>query len=75
MADTNSESSKERLGYCSSRRTFFKQAAAASFTISGAGISYLNTEASHQNVSGAGIPWYRRITRWGQTNITEPACI
>ncbi len=71
MADTNSESSKERLGYCSSRRTFFKQAAAASFTISGAGISYLNTEASHQNVSGAGIPWYRRITRWGQTNITE----
>ena len=71
MADPNSESSKKRRGYRSSRRTFIRQATAASLAVSGAGLPYLNTENSNPGIPGDEIPWYRRITRWGQTNITE----
>src|SRR5690606_29472232 len=71
MTDPNSKFSKRRQRYRSSRRTFLKQAAAASLAISEAGNSYFVTENNHPGVSDGEIPWYRRITRWGQTNITE----
>jgi hypothetical protein len=55
-----------------SRRSFLKKATAASAVI--AGSSFFPADAlnpvyttSQQNQ----VPWYKRITRWGQTNITE----
>ena len=56
-----------------SRRSFLKKAtAAAAVTLTG---TNLITSAAESPVKGTApqneIPWYRRITRWGQTNITE----
>ena len=39
--------------------------AGADFLMQGADSSEINSEPEPQ------IPWYKRITRWGQTNITE----
>ena len=55
-----------------SRRTFLKKAAGATVTLAGGNFlipeahAFLREEQTSQDV-----PWYRRITRWGQTNITE----
>lgn len=43
------------------RRGFLHTAAAASAAVS----------AVSSNAAAAEAPWYRRVTRWGQTNITE----
>jgi hypothetical protein len=55
-----------------SRRSFLKKAAVATITLAGTDlITFATDNASASVVQSAGIPWYRRITRWGQTNITE----
>src|SRR5512133_3254409 len=53
------------------RRSFLKKAAAASATIAGAGIFPVNAQGADSRPQENEIPWFRRITRWGQTNITE----
>ncbi len=54
------------------RRAFLKKAAAATAVLAG---TDLLTLGAGQLVSAKGtaveLPWYRRVTRWGQTNITE----
>lgn len=59
-----------------SRRSFLKKATAATITFTGSSIiapgiiSSINpagTEAAKSN----NVPWYKTVTRWGQTNITE----
>jgi hypothetical protein len=55
-----------------SRRSFLKKAAAASVTIAAADLFTLADESYQNRKESEGeIPWYRRVTRWGQTNITE----
>lgn len=58
-----------------SRRSFLKKASAATFTIAGSAIIPSTPSFSQSPVSGKAeeenIPWFRKITRWGQTNITE----
>jgi hypothetical protein len=51
----------------STRRDFLKQTAAAT-TAAIAGLGPLVAQAA---VAPAQPPWYRRVQRWGQTNITE----
>lgn len=55
-----------------SRRSFLKKATAATISIAG-GDRF--TQAVKDSIIGDqpenDTPWYRRITRWGQTNITE----
>jgi hypothetical protein len=55
-----------------SRRSFLKKAAAATLTLAGADLLPLAVDNPVSDRDPAGeIPWYRRVTRWGQTNITE----
>ncbi|MCE5227063.1 MAG: twin-arginine translocation signal domain-containing protein, partial [Porphyromonadaceae bacterium] len=57
-----------------SRRSFLKKATAATFTIAGSAIIPSTPSLSQSPISGKSeenIPWFRKITRWGQTNITE----
>ena len=55
-----------------SRRIFLKRAAAATVTIASSNLLSIATESIGRKVLPAEeIPWYRRVTRWGQTNITE----
>lgn len=54
-----------------SRRSFLKKAGAATITIgSGLALPGLTSE-SPETLPGEESPWYRKVTRWGQTNITE----
>lgn len=63
----NNKKSEDR-----SRRAFLKKAVAASVTFAGAGsISAGNNSQIKDSKLQNEIPWFRRITRWGQTNITE----
>ncbi|HEY4323904.1 MAG TPA: alpha-amylase family protein [Mucilaginibacter sp.] len=56
-----------------SRRSFLKKIAAVTATIASADL--VTFAADHHNadhpVQVEEIPWFRRVTRWGQTNITE----
>ena len=55
-----------------SRRSFLKKAAAATVGLAGADLLSLAVESSaNTRKPEEKIPWYRRVTRWGQTNITE----
>ena len=55
-----------------SRRSFLKKSAVGAFVLAGTGFSALAAEDLYfKNRSVAEIPWYRRVTRWGQINITE----
>ena len=54
------------------RRTFLKKACAATVTIAGHDFIFPeNPESEYPQNNNEVQPWYRRITRWGQTNITE----
>lgn len=54
------------------RRTFLKKAAVATVTIAGADLISLAAAGFSETIGiEEQIPWYRRITRWGQTNISE----
>lgn len=55
-----------------SRRTFIKKAALATITVVNAdAITIAQNNPLNNSDPNSKIPWYRRITRWGQTNITE----
>lgn len=54
-----------------SRRTFLKKACAATAGIAGADFMYADLSSLGGQSPAEQLPWYRRITRWGQTNITE----
>jgi hypothetical protein len=56
----------------SSRRSFLKKAVAASVTLAGSDLLSLTSNSPVTETEGiSAIPWYRRVTRWGQTNINE----
>jgi hypothetical protein len=55
------------------RRSFLKKIAVASVTIAAADIvSVAKGYPAIQSTKADELPWYKRVTRWGQTNITEP---
>lgn len=55
-----------------SRRSFLKKATAATITIAGSSLLTTGSDIFANEAEPQGeIPWYKRITRWGQTNITE----
>jgi len=55
-----------------SRRSFLKKASTAIVAITGMDLLAFSPESPvHPQSPGSEIPWYRRATRWGQTNITE----
>src|SRR5688500_18323756 len=55
-----------------SRRDFLKKSAAATAFLAGFDpLSLAANELSTIAEPGVAAPWYRRITRWGQVNITE----
>jgi hypothetical protein len=55
-----------------SRRSFLKKATAAAVTLAGANLAATAAESTIEDIGNQSeIPWFRRITRWGQTNITE----
>jgi len=55
-----------------SRRSFLKKAAAATIAMARADILTFASESSvTEKEAVSEVPWYRRVTRWGQTNITE----
>ena len=59
-------------GHKESRRSFLKKAGTAAISIAGA--EYIIPpvmESAEQDNNNNASPWYRRVTRWGQTNITE----
>ncbi|HVV72172.1 MAG TPA: twin-arginine translocation signal domain-containing protein, partial [Verrucomicrobiae bacterium] len=54
------------------RRGFLKKVAMAGATLSGTRLLTQTQAAVDRRADLGGlVPWYRRITRWGQTNITE----
>jgi hypothetical protein len=69
---TKDEKSQSCHSLANSRRSFLKKAAAAGIVIAGADlISFAVSGTGKVSSPENTIPWYRRITRWGQTNITE----
>lgn len=66
------KSTEKASGTSQSRRTFLKKAGAASIIIAGSDLNIpADYESENQRSNTGIIPWYRHITRWGQTNITE----
>lgn len=54
------------------RRAFLKKAAGVTLTLAGTNSSTFTAHAAiQQSKPNQETPWYRRVTRWGQTNITE----
>lgn len=74
---SNSESKHPGTGRAgqnegNSRRSFLKKAVAATATLAGADLLNISAISPFDNLKPVvEIPWYRRVTRWGQTNITE----
>ncbi|HUX95445.1 MAG TPA: alpha-amylase family protein [Bacteroidales bacterium] len=62
---------KGNSGNHGSRRTFIKNAAAASIMLASGDFINLSPINPELNVTSDEIAWFRRVTRWGQTNITE----
>ncbi len=54
-----------------SRRSFLKKTAAVSVLLASADLTFGAINPFSKKETIAEIPWYRRVTRWGQTNITE----
>ncbi len=55
-----------------SRRSFLKKAAVATVALAGADLLTLTANNPVPDLESTGaVPWYRRVTRWGQTNINE----
>lgn len=65
----------ESINPGNSRRTFLKRATAATFSLAGSGLLHAVNGITETPVTPSTLqgitPWYRRVTRWGQTNITE----
>ena len=60
-----------------SRRDFLKKASTATLSLASAGFIAPLSESAAANTHAASsvlqndVPWFRKVTRWGQTNITE----
>jgi hypothetical protein len=54
-----------------SRRSFLKKTAAASVLLASADLTFGAINPFSRKETEIEIPWFRRVTRWGQTNITE----
>lgn len=69
---TNIDVGKAISNHGESRRTFLKKSiiTAGTIAVNVPGVLASN-ETTGKRAEGEGVPWYRRITRWGQTNITE----
>ena len=57
-----------KLGRDDSRRSFIKKTCATAIAVSASDIL---VSAAKVPANAGSVPWYRRVTRWGQTNITE----
>ena len=54
------------------RRSFLKKATSATATLASADLIAIAVNKSvNEDKTTDRIPWYKRVTRWGQTNITE----
>ncbi len=54
------------------RRSFLKKAGALTVSVTGIDFGNSSLFKTEEEGSGSGVlPWYRKNTRWGQTNITE----
>ncbi len=62
---------KKNHGSLGSRRSFIKNAAAASIMLASGDFINLTTISSYNNFASDETAWFRKVTRWGQTNITE----
>ena len=63
---------KKASGDNESRRTFLKKAGTVAITIAGSDLIFPeDPKSEYRQIDKGVIPWYRHITRWGQTNITE----
>jgi hypothetical protein len=63
---------KPYLQIMNDRRTFLKKTAAATITMSVFDFSVLAADHEKPGTKyGSEVPWYKKATRWGQTNITE----
>jgi hypothetical protein len=68
---TSGSSGNESHKNSDSRRSFIKNATVASLIIASPEIhGFPGIKSSFFETDGR-IPWYRKVTRWGQTNITE----
>ena len=66
----NTESTRQNVS--DSRRSFLKKTTAATVSLASTNLFALAVENYADNIETENeIPWYRRITRWGQINITE----
>src|SRR5476651_1560485 len=54
-----------------SRRSFFKKITAVTAALALTDLSAYAEYKAQNPVPAEEIPWYKRVTRWGQTNITE----
>ena len=55
-----------------SRRSFIKKTAAAAVILTGTDLFTMAVDSyASKKETQDKVPWYRRVTRWGQTNITE----
>ncbi len=54
-----------------SRRSFIKKSGAAVASVAVFDLKFPPERSDSAQSADLEIPWYRRITRWGQTNITE----
>ena len=74
---SNPELKKNKLeskksSFSETRRSFLKKSVVAVGTIAATDIYGLSAnEGVGYNSTDENTPWYRRVTRWGQTNITE----
>jgi hypothetical protein len=67
--------SDPQFGGGDNRRSFLKKMAAVTATLAAADLVTLaaaNPAGTAIPISVEDVPWYKKVTRWGQTNITEP---
>jgi hypothetical protein len=68
----NNQNNKTNLNYVESRRSFLKKTSLAAIVVAGTDLFVLSANYPiGKSEEVRDVPWYRRITRWGQTNITE----
>jgi hypothetical protein len=68
----NPRNTDKRPGERSTRRSFLKKTASATIALSVSDhINFASENPVSENGPEDKVPWYRRVTRWGQTNITE----
>ena len=62
----------ELENYGEDRRSFLKKSALATFILATGDLVYSGTNNPGENYNASNqLPWYKKVTRWGQVNITE----